>query len=166
MAVDKLVDSTQLNSDLTSVANAIRTKGGTSASLAFPSDFVSAIGAISTGGGSEILSGSITPTEDTNGMSIDVGSSDFTHFVVYPSAFPGGNNIKAFVGAICDFSLQTNTNISTMSTNNTGSSTIANTYSTPWFSKSGSVITCITGTSGTTVPGYWANGITYYWFAW
>lgn len=51
MAVDKLVDSTQLNSDLTSVANAIRTKGGTSAQLAFPSGFVSAIGAIPTGGG-------------------------------------------------------------------------------------------------------------------
>ncbi len=51
MSVDKLVDSTQLDSDLTSVANAIRTKGGTSASLAFPADFVSAIGAIPSGGG-------------------------------------------------------------------------------------------------------------------
>ena len=50
MAVDKLVDSTQLDTDLTSVANAIRTKGGTSASLAFPSGFVTAIGNISTGG--------------------------------------------------------------------------------------------------------------------
>ena len=49
MAVDKLVDSTQLNSDLTSVANAIRTKGGTSGQLAFPSGFVSAIGDIPTG---------------------------------------------------------------------------------------------------------------------
>lgn len=51
MAVDKLVDSTQLDSDLTAVANAIRTKGGTSASLAFPSGFVDAIDAIETGGG-------------------------------------------------------------------------------------------------------------------
>lgn len=51
MAVDKLVDSTQLNSDLTSVANAIRTKGGTSAQLAFPSGFVSAIQNIPSGGG-------------------------------------------------------------------------------------------------------------------
>lgn len=49
MAVDKLVDSAQLNSDLTSVANAIRTKGGTSAQLAFPAGFVSAIGDISAG---------------------------------------------------------------------------------------------------------------------
>lgn len=51
MAVDKLVDSAQLDADLTSVANAIRTKGGTSAPLAFPAGFVSAIGDISTGGG-------------------------------------------------------------------------------------------------------------------
>ena len=51
MSVDKLVDSSQLDTDLTSVANAIRTKGGTSAQLAFPGGFVSAIQAIPTGGG-------------------------------------------------------------------------------------------------------------------
>lgn len=50
MAIDKAIDSTQLNADLTSVANAIRTKGGTSAQLAFPADFVSAIAAIPSGG--------------------------------------------------------------------------------------------------------------------
>lgn len=49
MAVDKLVDSQQLNSDLTSIANAIRTRGGTSESLAFPSGFVTAIGNIPSG---------------------------------------------------------------------------------------------------------------------
>lgn len=51
MAVDKLVDSTQLDADLTSVANAIRTKGGTSAQMAFPNGFVSAVQAIPTGSG-------------------------------------------------------------------------------------------------------------------
>ena len=40
------------DTDLTSVANAIRTKGGTSASLSFPSGFIDAINAISGGGGS------------------------------------------------------------------------------------------------------------------
>lgn len=53
MAVDKLVDSAQLDADLTSVANAIRTKGGTSASLAFPTGFVSAVEAIPSGGGGD-----------------------------------------------------------------------------------------------------------------
>ena len=63
MAADKLVDSTQLDADLTSVANAIRTKGGTSAQLAFPADFVSAIQAI-TGGAVYEDSGSLTLTSN------------------------------------------------------------------------------------------------------
>ena len=49
MAVDKLVDSAQLDADLEDIADAIRAKGGTSASLAFPNDFVSAVQAIPTG---------------------------------------------------------------------------------------------------------------------
>ena len=48
MAVDKLVDSAQLDGDLASVANAIRSKGGTSAQLSFPSGMVSAVDAIPT----------------------------------------------------------------------------------------------------------------------
>lgn len=64
MALDKLVDSTQLDTDLTSVANAIRTKGGTSAQLAFPAGFVSAIDAIPTGGGGNRSSGTITLAAD------------------------------------------------------------------------------------------------------
>lgn len=62
MAVDKLVDSTQLDSDLTSVANAIRAKSGGSGQLAFPSGFVSEIGNIPSGGGGiSVHKGSITP---------------------------------------------------------------------------------------------------------
>lgn len=65
MSVDKLVDSTQLDSDLTSVANAIRAKSGGSGSLAFPSGFVSEIGNIPSGGGgglTTIASGTYTGT--------------------------------------------------------------------------------------------------------
>lgn len=46
MALDKVVDSTQLNAGLTTVANAIRAKGGTDAQLAFPDGFASAVEAI------------------------------------------------------------------------------------------------------------------------
>ena len=67
MAVDKLVDSTQLDSDLASVANAIRTKGGTSASLAFPADFVTAIGAIPSGGGGGWTTNGIADRSEPNG---------------------------------------------------------------------------------------------------
>lgn len=68
MALDKLVDSTQLDADLTSVANAIRTKGGTSAQLVFPSGFVSAVEAIETGGG-EKQYGLITEIDITSAVS-------------------------------------------------------------------------------------------------
>ena len=51
MAYDKVIDSSKLDSDLTSVADAIRSKGGTSEALAFPAGFVSAIKAIEAGGG-------------------------------------------------------------------------------------------------------------------
>ena len=77
MSVDKLVDSTQLDADLTSVANAIRTKGGTSASLAFPADFVSAIEAISSGGGGlEYDAGTFTLASDYGG---ETGSHNIPH---------------------------------------------------------------------------------------
>lgn len=46
MALDKLVDSAALDANLTSVANAIRTKGGTSGPMAFPTGFVAAVEAI------------------------------------------------------------------------------------------------------------------------
>lgn len=66
MAYDKLVDSSQLNSDLGDVADAIRAKSGGSSQLAFPSGFISEIGNISTGGGG-------LPTGMTNS-----GSGSFT----------------------------------------------------------------------------------------
>lgn len=65
MSVDKLVDSTQLESDLTDVADAIRAKTGGTADLAFPADFVSEIGSIETGGGGftwDDLASNQTPT--------------------------------------------------------------------------------------------------------
>ena len=76
MSVDKLVDSTQLNSDLTSVANAIRTKGGTSVTLTFPADFVTAIGNIPTG---------ITPT-GTKQISISSAGTTTEDVTNYASA--------------------------------------------------------------------------------
>lgn len=81
MALDKLVDSAQLDSDLTSVANAIRAKGGTSAQLAFPAGFVDAVEAIETGGGGGVASGSATVTERTRYLTIDMGG-EYDHILV------------------------------------------------------------------------------------
>lgn len=46
-----MADYLTTDTELTSIADAIRTKGGTSAQLVYPTGFVSAIEAISTGGG-------------------------------------------------------------------------------------------------------------------
>lgn len=43
MAYDKIVDSVQLDANLTAIANAIREKNGTSAQIPFPDGFVTAI---------------------------------------------------------------------------------------------------------------------------
>lgn len=88
MALDKLVDSTQLDSDLTSVANAIRTKGGTSAQLAFPADFVSAVEAIPSGGGD--------PQEDLlklNSNTLTSFSADISSIRAY--LFYGNTNLAS-----------------------------------------------------------------------
>ena len=53
MALDKLVDSSQLDSGLTSIADVIRAKSSGSGQLAFPAGFVSEIQAIPSGGGDE-----------------------------------------------------------------------------------------------------------------
>jgi hypothetical protein len=103
MAVDKLVDSNQLDANLTSVANAIRTKGGTAASLAFPAGFVSAVQAIPTGttptGTKQIsINQNGTTTEDVTNyanaeITVDVqggGGGGFT--TIASGTFIGSNN--------------------------------------------------------------------------
>ena len=85
MALDKLVDSTQLDADLTTVANAIRTKGGTSASLAFPSDFVTAIAAIPSGGGTSVEEKDVN-FYDYDGSVVDSYSAvDFANLAALPA---------------------------------------------------------------------------------
>ena len=73
MAVDKLVDSGQLDSDLEDVADAIRAKSGSSGSLAFPSGFISEIGNIQTGGGG--IKGSFTVPSGVSNYSISFGKT-------------------------------------------------------------------------------------------
>ena len=49
MAIDKAVDSAQLDAGLTTIANAIREKAGVSDNFTFPAGFAEAIAAIATG---------------------------------------------------------------------------------------------------------------------
>ena len=74
MAYDKVVDSASLDSKLTQVADAIRTKGNTSADLQFPSGFISAIQAIQTGTELKIVvsvtsGAAVTATKGSNTVS-------------------------------------------------------------------------------------------------
>ena len=79
MADNKVVNTTQLEADLTSIADGIRAKAESSDSLVFPSGFVDAIANIVTGGGlpsgfSAFASGTFTPTSALTGnQSIEHG---------------------------------------------------------------------------------------------
>lgn len=55
MADYRLVDATQLDSDLTTVADAIREKAGTSEPLTFPDGMAAAVANMSVGGGTDYL---------------------------------------------------------------------------------------------------------------
>ena len=63
MATYKVVDAEQLNADMSSVADSIRTKGGTTDALAWPDGYKTAIDSIPAGGGAPSLqSKSVTYT--------------------------------------------------------------------------------------------------------
>ena len=72
MALDALVDSTQLDSDLTDVADAIRAKTGGTAPLAFPNEFISEIGSISGGTFQLLAQGVFTNNSNSSPMTIPV----------------------------------------------------------------------------------------------
>ena len=66
MATYKVVDADQLNADMTSVADSIRTKGGTTDALAWPDGYKTAIEAIQTGGGGGSSGEPLDPVEVYN----------------------------------------------------------------------------------------------------
>ena len=64
MATYKVVDADQLNADMTSVADSIRTKGGTTEALAWPDGYKTAIDSIPAGGAPSLQSKSVTYTSN------------------------------------------------------------------------------------------------------
>lgn len=100
MALDKAVDSAQLNADLTAVADAIRTKGGTSAQLAFPDGFVSAVQAIEGAPDLQIVvttSAGATVTA-TNGSKTISGTADSTGVCTLTVPETGTWSVSATLG--------------------------------------------------------------------
>ena len=69
------------DTSLTSIAEAIRTKGGTTDQLVFPAGFISAIEAIEAGGGGRAFaSGSFTLSADTTGYTITHNLGEVPYF--------------------------------------------------------------------------------------
>ena len=74
MATYKVVDADQLNADMTSVADSIRTKGGTTEALAWPDGYKTAIDSIPAGSAPSLQSKSVTYTANgTNTVTADDG---------------------------------------------------------------------------------------------
>ena len=77
MALDKVVDSAALDAQLTSIADAIRSKGGTTDQLTL-AGMVDAINAIQTGsGGMQSASGEYSIAEDVANLNIDISDIGF-----------------------------------------------------------------------------------------
>lgn len=81
MAFDKVVDSAVLEAGLTAIANAIREKGGTSGTLAFPDGMAEAIAAIEAGGTIRVEQGIVTFAEAMNGYTFVTEEPDV--FICY-----------------------------------------------------------------------------------
>lgn len=125
MALDKAIDSAQLDADLTAVADAIRAKGGTSEALAFPGGFVEAVEAIQAGSGDnhEIEDLFVTRGERTeeyvNDRVTKVGDSAFYcyHSMKRAMSFPNATSVggTAFYSCGCtSLSLPKNNSNNTM----------------------------------------------------
>ena len=84
-----MADYLTTDTELASVANAIRTKGGTSSPLVYPAGFVSAIEAIPTGGGNLQAKTNINPTTSSQTITPDTGYDGLSSVQI--NAMPSGS---------------------------------------------------------------------------
>ena len=102
MALDALVDSAQLDSDLTDVADAIRAKTGGTTPLAFPNEFISEIGSIS--GGGTLPDGLCDISFNISGWAVGSSSNNVITLTTNSSytscVFPLNNPISVFSGDV------------------------------------------------------------------
>ena len=97
MAYDKIVDSSALDNNLLSIADAIREKAGLEESFAFPAGFVEAIAGIETGGDVQIATGTITFTDAKTGW-IEIANLDFepNFAAISRTEISGASNVLEF----------------------------------------------------------------------
>lgn len=122
------------------------------------------------GGGGGIISGTYTPTENTLHPTIEIGTSDFTNFLIFCETNVTDNGVKAFGGAFVQFvdGATTGTNRLWTTTNNGG--TASNGYTqyqgSSKFTKSGTTLTVPENQSSGSYFGNFLGGFKYYWYAW
>lgn len=102
MALDKLIDSAELDANLTAVADAIRSKGSTTEQLSFPDGFVSAVEGIQAGDGADtgleaLIVGTLTDLySETESVYANVFYTNQSIVnVTLPNCFSFGNNAFA-----------------------------------------------------------------------
>lgn len=81
--------------DLTTVADAIRAKTGTSEGLSFPDGFAAAIAGISTG--AQVANGTITPTTASKNISLSLDFSPTVFVAVSTKKMYSSNVIKTII---------------------------------------------------------------------
>ena len=111
---------------------------------------------LASGGDSGVLTGTITPEENTKTISIDVGGS-FDKFAIFELTPATGYGVRGFRFAICHFDESKNFVLST--TNSGTNIAIEGNYASSYFSKSGSIVDA-------NLPSYFIGGVSYKWFAW
>lgn len=98
MAYDKVIDSSVLDGNLTSIANAIREKAELTENFAFPQGFIEAISGIESGGGDVTFDkGTITIAEELEKITIqhNLGRTPVVIFLMMSSGTPTNNKSSA-----------------------------------------------------------------------
>ena len=141
MAVDKAIDSTEFDSKLTSVADAIRTAGGTTEPMSFPSGMVSAIselkGVPDGGTAGQLLGKTETGTAwidpPQSGVQPDWNQNDETQpDYVKNRPFYTGNLVETVLVEESTITFADNGGIYTSKVNSTFSATVGETYKVSW----------------------------------
>lgn len=112
MAVDRAIDSTEFDSKLTTVADAIRTAGGTTEPMSFPSGMVEAISVLKSGSeaggtmsGRKFISGEITfsetPTSEITISHDNLGYYSRPFVFLAARSYAPSDNVGALI-FVCD----------------------------------------------------------------
>lgn len=153
MAEHKVVNVTQLDADLTSIANAIRNRAGTSAKIEFPTGFVNTIRSIPIGEGGDASAGLVVKSGSTTEQTFDTGLSSISYLVLFKKSNGATGLVEGF------FSTDACTYVYCLSYSTTIKNFSMGSGVSKYSFDGGTFSLATTGTSG------FSSGVTYYWYA-